>query len=572
AVLARQQCGPELEATIFAMDLRTYGKGHHRYRVRAEQEHGVRIVRCRPHEVVALADGSLRVRFADPATGELGQQTFDLVVLSTGQAAPRPDAALAALLGAGEPTGAGTGEPQVEQLAPAPPPLVPGVASPRPGIFVCGSCHGLSDIAEAVAGGSAAAGRAARWLAALGWKVPAPAPAVAAAQPAGGQGELRVDVLLCRHPTAPGTAEGAGAGPAAAPAEGEPPLEQLRRDLAAQPGAGTVRLVELPRDAAGWQELEALLRLSRSERVLFGACPQHVHDRQLLGLARRAGVDPLLVRVVALEDAPAVQRGLPDEGARTRRALLRLRAALADLRRAELPPVEPRPVEQRALVVGGGVTGMHAALSLAERGIAVVLVERAEGLGGRALCQRLRTLDGQDGAALAAAAIDAVARQRQITVHCGAQVVESSGFPGNFRTVIHTAGGGRLPVAHGVTILATGGTEAVTTLYGRGAHDAVLTQPELAARLADGSLARGGPRTVVMIQCVGSRQPDGLDYCSRVCCHQALASALALRRADPAGRVLILAREVMAYGPWEQYYGEARRQGVLFARHAADDP
>ncbi|MBM4321626.1 MAG: CoB--CoM heterodisulfide reductase iron-sulfur subunit A family protein, partial [Deltaproteobacteria bacterium] len=94
AVLARQQCGPELEATIFAMDLRTYGKGHHRYRVRAEQEHGVRIVRCRPHEVVALADGSLRVRFADPATGELGQQTFDLVVLSTGQAAPRPDAAL----------------------------------------------------------------------------------------------------------------------------------------------------------------------------------------------------------------------------------------------------------------------------------------------------------------------------------------------------------------------------------------------------------------------------------------------------------------------------------------------
>lgn len=153
AVLARRA---EVQATIFCMDMRAFGKDHDRYLRRATSEHGVEVVRCRVHEVKPGADGDLRVRYFDEGSGQLEEQEFDLVVLSTGQAPG--DGALAKL--AGLPVSEATGCPPGAPLE--------RVRSERDGVFLCGSYAGFTDICDAVTSGSAAAGEASRLMLSLG--------------------------------------------------------------------------------------------------------------------------------------------------------------------------------------------------------------------------------------------------------------------------------------------------------------------------------------------------------------------------------------------------------------------
>jgi heterodisulfide reductase subunit A2 len=159
-----------------------------------------------------------------------------------------------------------------------------------------------------------------------------------------------------------------------------------------------------------------------------------------------------------------------------------------------------------------------------------------------------------------------------ITVYTGAVVQQVEGFVGNFESVIAQGANGHGPqehhIKHGVVILATGAEERSTSQYLRGEDSRVLTQRELEAALADGSLSlpEGHRGCVVMIQCVESRTSEH-PYCSRVCCSQALKNAIALKRRDPDTDVVILYRDVRSYGLRERYYREARDLGVLFVRY-----
>jgi len=540
AVLAHRRGGAGVETTIFAMDLRAHAKGQHRYRLQAEREHGLRLRRGRPHSVTALGDGSLRVAYSDPDTGDRRHDLFDMVVLSTGQAQPQADGVLAEAL--------------AFPTAPDDPaPLVPleRALSPRPGVLRCGTFGGLSDIAEAVTSGSAAASHAARLLAALGRRLESRVGADAVREPPAGRPQ--VDVLLCRCPGH------------------ELPLETLRSELSRTPGVRNVEVLEQPCRPAGRAALERRLRRPDCERVVVGGCAPAERDGRLERIAAACGLDPALVRPVALPLAPGVAaRAAEDE--RVRAAVGRLRGSVASLRAAPAVPSVRVAVEQQVLVVGGGIAGLRAALAVAERGVGVQLVERGARLGGRVARLRVRTADGQDAAALADDAIERVRAHRHVTIHLQAEPIGSSGGPGRFRTRIRRADGEEVELRHGATILATGGAPAPSVEYGHGTRPRVVTQAALAAGLRDGSVDAAALGAVGMIQCVGSRSADAHAYCSRVCCVQALANALELRRANPEGTVLILVRDVMAYGPWERLYTEARRQGVLFARYKPQRP
>jgi len=245
---------------------------------------------------------------------------------------------------------------------------------------------------------------------------------------------------------------------------------------------------------------------------------------------------------------------------------------MAVARAASLKPLHERqiPVTYRALIVGGGVAGMNAAIGIADQGFEVVLVEKEAELGG--LARRLtKTIEGADIRSYIARLAETVKNHPKIQVLTQSLIVNFSGFKGNFKTeVLVGPGMYERKIDHGIVILATGGTEYQPKEYLYGQHPGVLTQIELGNRLEEEGAAAGLDQ-VVMIQCVGSRNEENPN-CSRICCQAAIKNAIHIKELNPETQVFILYRDIRTYGLMEQYYTKARELGVFFFRFKEEDP
>jgi heterodisulfide reductase subunit A-like polyferredoxin len=226
-------------------------------------------------------------------------------------------------------------------------------------------------------------------------------------------------------------------------------------------------------------------------------------------------------------------------------------------------------INKRALVIGGGVGGMSAALGLADQGFEVVVVEKEPQLGGLAR-ELTRTIEGADIQEYLLELIDTVTGHENIQVLTESLIVGFSGFKGNFTTEVMVGPGMyERKIEHGVVIIATGANEYVPEEFHYGEDDRVMTQIELGKRLEE----KGADdlQDVVMIQCVGSRNEE-FPNCSRICCQNAVKNALHIKELNPESNVYVLYRDIRTYGPLEHYYREAREQGILFFRFEGDDP
>ena len=546
AVLARQKGGPDTETTIFYMDMRTYGKDFHRYREAAEKEHGVRLVRCRVDGVTRNADGSLLVRYFDPAEKGFRRGAYDMVVLSTGQFPYDEHKNFAELLGMNLNSGGLLGAPAFEKIA-----------LDKPGVFSCGSLMGLTDISEAVTGGIAAAGQASRFMAGLGLP-PAAAPALAAGERPADRERPRILLALCRcrEKELPGGLD----------------IGAVSSAMEKFPGISAVHVIDSLCATEGGQALDKILAGTRANRLLIGACLPQVYRRPLRAAARRAGFNPALVEVIDLYGGVHRSETPAEAAGWVRSAAAELRAAVRRLREIEPLHLAVHPVKQSALVVGGGAAGLRAALSLSERGISVELVEKSSRLGGRVAEKLHYTVDGLDPAGLIQQLIERARADENITIHLNSEVVATRGRLGAFVTHIRSnaEGGKETEVAHGAAILATGALDAQADEYGYGHSDRILSQTELEQGLAAGSVEPAELEQVVMIQCVGSREPGERDYCSRICCAAALKNAIRLIEANPELRVTILNRDIMTYGFMESHYTAARARGILFVHYDLD--
>ncbi|MFC2015282.1 CoB--CoM heterodisulfide reductase iron-sulfur subunit A family protein, partial [Chloroflexota bacterium] len=225
-------------------------------------------------------------------------------------------------------------------------------------------------------------------------------------------------------------------------------------------------------------------------------------------------------------------------------------------------------IKRKALVIGGGASGMTAALGLATQGFESVLVEREAELGGN-LRHIFYSENGSNPQALLSTLIEQVGSEPKITVYKNAEVDNFSGYVGNFKTQITTGDGKSEEFEHGVVILSTGGTEYKPDEYFYSESEKVLTQSELEEKLGSKTEDARNLNQVVMIQCVGSREEEHM-YCSRICCAQAIKNALKLKEINPDAEVYILYRDIRAYGMHELQYREARDKGVTFIRYTVD--
>ncbi len=546
AVLAKEYGGADVETTIFYMDMRTFGKGFQQYRDKAVEEHDVQLIRCRVQGVSLNTDGSLQMRYFDPETNEFSVNDYDLVVLSTGQVPFETHKKWADLLGI----------PLDSRglLATAPESKV-RIAG-KPGLFLCGSLMGLTDVSEAMVSGTAAAGEASKFLSAYGVDSTREE---AIPEPPARERELPlISVVLCR------CGEKAGATGL--------DYEMLGAALGRISGVGEVLAIDSVCREEGEAALADILGKTQANRLLIGACQPFMYRRKLKNVARQAGFNSSLVEVFDLFGI--ARRGMvePSTGDWTLRAVAEVRAEIEKLKYKPALQVSVLPINQTALVVGGGIGGMTAALSLAGRGVPVHLVEKGGQLGGYLGNLVEHTVDGLAPVAMAKDMQLKVLQNKKITVHLNCEVEKSVGTLGSFESKLSFGDTGENTyLHHGAVILATGGREGATTEYGYGSSETVLTQSELKQGLASGSIDASELENVVMIQCVGSREKEGRRYCSRICCMGAIGNALKIKEMNPDARVFILYRDVMTYGFYEQYYTKARAAGIIFINYSLDN-
>lgn len=536
ALLAKKALGDGTEATIFYMDMRTFGKDFQRYRERAESQQGVRFERSRPHSVIPAEGGGLSVAwFGDD--GVQHEESFDMVVLAVGAKPPKGLDKLARAAGVE----------LNEHGFVATQPLAPARTS-RHGVFAAGAFSAPRDIAESVIMAGAAAQGAARLikihdvLAGMHQEEQPEYPDVSREEP-------RVLVAVCSScPTL----------------EQRLDLERLFAQLDELHSVVSVARVGSACTAQGWEEVGRLARELKPNRILLGACMPYAYVPRLKELGRAVGLNPALMDVVDIY-TPSFPGGDEDPKRLERELYAVLATAVARLEGADpVPPPVTVNVTKAALVVGGGVSGMTAAKAIADHGYEVCLVEREEELGGMSM-RLFSTLEGADPRKHMEDLIAQVEKHPNITVLKESRVALSEGSAGRFRTAIYTSRG-PIRFEHGVTILASGGREAKVYDYGFKVHKSVMTQLRLEEALATGTLDVSELGRVVMIQCWRSREEER-NYCSRVCCSQALKNVLALKARNPKLEIVVFYRDIMAYGFKEAYYTEARKAGAIFVRY-----
>ncbi len=540
ALVAKERTGGRLEATIFYMDMRTFGKSYQRYREEAETVHGIRFERGRVHSVVQDDTSTdLMIRYVD-SNGAVHESRQDMVVLSIGQRPSTGTAELANAMNIGlNPWGFIETEPfSVNRTI-------------RDGITVGGGFSGIKDITESVIQASSAALSASRSIHASGGSL--------IPEPDSNQNSIdisrespRIMVVICT--CSQRLSENHN-------------MEGIAEYLKRNPVVERVEFLEQTCTVKGWDDLAGLVEDQKPNRLLIAACLPYVYGRKLRDLAQRVALSPSLMDVVDIH-SPLFSMKPEDKNRISAMTLSTIEMGIAKLKRLDPSPVPTVRVSQQALVVGGGIAGMTAALAIADHGFQVDLVEQSDTLGGNLLWLR-DTVEGNETRALLDETCKNAEKHPLIRIHTGTHVVSSHGQVGQFSTVIEDTEGRAESLTHGITILATGGREASTSAYGYGASEAVVTQMALEIMLNDGSVDPTKLKTVVMIQCVDSRE-EPRNYCSRVCCSSALKHALYLKEKNPDVQIYVLYRDIMAYGFLETYYTRARKAGVVFIRYGLE--
>ncbi len=534
AVIAKEHVGKDLDTAIFFMDMRTHGKDFERYYEKAEKEHGVRFIRSRVHSVDVLpGSNELEISYITE-NGEILREPFDMVILSTGLEITDEIRDLAERLGV-ELNDNGFCNRSAFQPT----------ETNRPGVFVCGAFQGPKDIPQSVMEASAAAADAGVLLSpargSLIRKREVPPQINVFNDPP------RIGVFVCR----------CGINIA-----GVVNVDEVKEY------AKTLPYVEYVADNLYTcsQDTQALMRDAIKEhnlnRVVVAACTPRTHEPLFQETLEAAGLNKYLFEMANIRNQDSWVHS-DDPQAATQKAKDLVRMAVAKV--ALLEPLEEPELEvnQTALVVGGGISGMVAAKTLADQGYKVHLVEKSEQLGGTAL-RLYKTWTGEDVASFVNMLTEDIKNHNMIETHTSSEVVDVDGFVGNFKTTI-TNNGARQEIEHGVAIIAVGAQELKPSEYCYGQDPRIMTHLELDNLLKLKSENLKSIKSAVFIQCVGSREPER-PYCSRVCCTHTLEAALELKRINPDIDVFVLYRDMRSYGEREQLYLEAREKGVIFIR------
>ncbi len=435
----------DLEVSVFYMDMRTHGKGFERYYERAKAR-GVRFHRCRVHSLEPLADHRLYFRYITDE-GKQEKDEFDLVVLSVGMESPPEAIRLAELAGA-----------ELNHNRFVVTSSLSPVTTSRPGIFVCGAFSGLRDIHQAVVEASAAAGAAAIPLTDVRynqWRQREFPPERDVSR-----GPPRIGLFLCECGTN---------------ISGIIDMEALERY-----GATLPHVVYTERNLFACSEDSQIALRRRIEeeglnRIVIAACSPHTHEALFRNTLKTCGLNENLIEMANIRNQASWVHAL-EPAAATNKAKDLIRMAVAKVTLLQPLPCVSVNVNPLALVIGGGMAGMVAALGLADQGFPVHIVEKTSELGGNAR-HLFKTWKNEDVPPFVNDLITRVKEHELITVHMRSRVVHAEGFVGNFRSTIQKNATHSV-IDHGAAVIAVGGQAYKPDEYGYGQSQRVFTTLE----------------------------------------------------------------------------------------------
>lgn len=538
AVMAKDHSQDPLECAIFYMDMRTQGKDFDRY-VDSAKENGVRFIRSRVHSVVPLMDKTgIEMKYIDDS-GHIKTEVYDLVVLSTGLEIGKSAVKLSNTMGV-----------ELDQFNFIQTNSFNPVSTSVPGVYACGVLTGPKDIPQSIMEASSAAAAATENIATARHtktqKIIVPKERDTSRE------FSKIGVFVCNCGTNIGGVINV------------PEVVEYARTL---PGVTYVEenLFTCSQDTQ--DKMTRVIKEQGLNKVVVAACSPKTHESLFRETLVSAGLNKHVFEMANIRNHDSwVHAKTPELATEKAKKLVRMAVAKSVL----LTPLfeSQLPITQSALVVGGGIAGMTASLTLARQGFCVTLVEKNQNLGGNAR-QLNKTYLNEDIGAYVKQLIHTVEKNERISIFLGSGVKHVDGFVGNFNTTI-VAEGFEKQISHGVAILAVGAKESKPDEYLYGTHNSVLTHLDLDAVLKKDETRIKKAENIVFIQCVGSRDTTH-PYCSKVCCTHSIQSAIEIKRLNPEANIYIIYRDIRTYGKRELIYKQARDLGILFFRYDLDN-
>ena len=544
AILAKERLGENIDCSIFIMDERAFNKGYSRYFDNARNQHDIKYNYCMVSEIREDPNTKdLILRYVNP-NGIGQEEQFEMVVLATGLQPPDSAHQLAKLLDIELNE---FGFCQTDKFTP--------LQTSYPGVFVCGAFSSPKEIAETILDASGAAAEVMRLL----------------------NDQLNTFSYTREFPFLSSDI---------LPPERDVSTDPLNIGIFACTCCGTIsetiNLSAIAGRVKKWPDIahsevvnsacfpDTLNKIKDTiieknlNRIVIAACSNRTHEALFQRAVRETGLNSYLLELVNLRDQCANVHHQQIDIA-NQKALELIRIAIGRVQKSEPIHKKQHHCHHVALVLGGGVAGMTTSLAIADSGQEVHLIERKDMLGGN-LTNLYYVAEGYNPQRLLRDLVNRVRSHRDIYVHTQSELIQHSGHVGDFKSTIRTKNNDgawdELEIDHGVTIVATGGVEQknhpLLEIPG------VFTQREFEEKIIHNPEEIAALKDVVMIQCVG---PDGVaNYCSRVCCTNAMKNAIRLKLFNPECRVTVLYKDIVTYGFREKFYNEARRLGILFVR------
>jgi heterodisulfide reductase subunit A len=541
AIIAKEH-NPDLHTQIFFMDMRAFGKEFDEYYMKAEKEH--KIIFTRNNRISGLTENpdnrNIDLIYIDE--GQMIQKEFDLVILSVGMDVSEDVKKLSEKMKIDLNS---FNFCDTETFSP--------LATSNDGIYVCGAFSGPKDIPDSVAQSSGAASKAIEAISENssseetfkyieGKEYPEE-------RDIGGE-EPRIGAFICHC--------GINIG-------GVVKVPEIVEYVKSLPNVEYAEENTYTCSQDTQEHIKEKVEELKLNRIVVAACTPRTHEPLFQNTLRESGLNPYLFEMSNIRDQCSwVHMHEPDKATEKAKDLVRMAVAKAQL----IEPLTTTTVEMTpvAMIVGGGISGMQAALDLSAFGFETHLIEKTGELGG--ILRNLHfTIDGSDIQSYLKKTIEAVHNSDKINIHMNSEVVDVTGYIGNFNTTINE-NGNDISISHGVAIIATGGEQYTPEEYLFGKDERVITQLEFEKRLGE---EKDLPGSVVMIQCVGCRN-DERPYCSRVCCSEAIKNAIKFKELNPENEIFILFKDMRTYGFRELYYEKAAGKGVTFVRFNDERP
>ncbi len=540
AVIAKEHMD-QVNPTIFSMDVRAYGKDFDKYIIHAQEEYGVQYIRSRISSITEDSKTKDLILKYETEDGKIISEVFNMVVLAVGLNPPNDAEYLAEKFGI-----------ELNEYKFALTDVFNPVQTTRPGIFACGAFQSPKDIPETVTQASAAAGCVNQLLyektGTLITEKTLPPEIYVAGQPP------RIGVFICHC--------GINIG-------GYVDVPDVKKYASNLPNVVLADRNLYTCSADTQTIIKNKIEEFHLNRVIVASCTPRTHESLFQETIREAGLNRYLFQMANIRDQCSwVHMHQPKEATQKAKDLVRMAVNKA----RNIIPLEriKLSVTPKALVIGGGITGMVAALNFASQEYETCLVEKEMELGGHAK-HIYTTLEGGSVQDYLSDLIQKVNSNENLHVYTQAEIENIDGFIGNFKTtLIHGDRKERVEFDHGVVVVATGANEYQPKEYLYGKNPLVIKQSDF-EKLINTTDDIKNKKSIVMIQCVGSRDEER-PYCSKMCCAEAIKNAILTKEKYPGVEITILFRDIRTYGFKEKYYRQAREAGIIFLRYDEKNP